>query len=134
MRSLRFLNKIKEKKKRKENIKKELEKVEMKNKRRVSNFFDTSVLSMIRRRSGTTSGVRSQISSDPMSHGTIGNTEMSPDAKQHAEALKNFEGNEFNYHMIDQPFVQKKRLEIIKWSKNLYCKENRMVQLDKYAK
>jgi len=59
MRSLRFLNKIKEKKKRKESIKKELEKVEMKNKRRVSNFFDTSVLSMIRRRSGTTSGVRS---------------------------------------------------------------------------
>ena len=59
---------------------------------------------------------------------------MSPDAKQHAEALKNFEGNEFNYHMIDRDFVQKKRLEIIKWSKNLYCKENRMVQLDKYAK
>ena len=106
----------------------------MMNKRRVSSFFDTTVLSMIRRRSGATSGVRSQISSDPISHGTIGNTEMSPDAKQHVEALKNFEGNEFNYHMIDRDFVQKKRLEIIKWSKNLYCKENRMVQLDKYAK
>ena len=79
----------------------------MKNKRRVSNFFDTSVLSMIRRRSnsGALSGVRSRVSSDPISQGTIGNTEMSPDAKKHAEDLKNFEGNEFNYHMIDRDFV-----------------------------
>ena len=137
MRSLRFLTKIKEKKKRKDNIQKELKKVELKNKRRISNYFDTSVLSLIRKRSRSNSGnfigVNSQASSDPIT-GTNGHTEMSPDAKQHQEDLKNFDGMEFNYHMIDKNFVQKRRLEIIKWSKNLYCKENRMVELEKYAK
>ena len=131
MRSLRFLNKIKEKKKRKDTIKKQLEKVENKNKRRISSFFDASLISIIRRKSNTDSmKLNSGQSSDPTQQ--LG--EMSPDAKRQADTLKNFNGNEFNYHMIDKHAVKKRRQEIIKWSKNLYCMENRMVNLDKYAK
>jgi hypothetical protein len=59
------LSKIKEKKKRKDNIKKELEKVEKGNKRKISSFFDSKLISMINRRSGSGSAYHS---SDPLTH------------------------------------------------------------------
>ena len=42
-----------------------------------------------------------------------------------------FEGNEFNYNQVSKEFLMKKRQEILKWTKTLYCQENRIVVMDK---
>ena len=78
MRTIKFLNKVKEKKKRKEKIKKELDKVEKGNKRKISNFFDSKVFSMIKKRS---SSIRNGLGSVTNETSDPRKLSLSPEAK-----------------------------------------------------
>lgn len=44
------------------------------------------------------------------------------------EQLEDFNGNEFNYYEMTKEVLEKRKYEIIKWSKSLYCKENRVIK------
>ena len=98
IRSMKYLDHLKQKRQKRIEIEQQLKNVESKGKKKAQNFFNKGLMSLIKRR-----------------------------ASNEQPHLENFNGNEFNYYQLTKEVLHIKKHEIIKWTKDLYCKENRLI-------